>query len=287
MPSAKYSCSGSPLIFWNGRTAIDGLSGSASCGLVRRCVGRPWPDPEHPDLRRDASSYLGFAQIVHLQHPSCQRRPREHGKKYRSRPVSASGSRRAYDDAVAEQVVAFRHHLALVHADAQTQAIGLGSLGGVLDRDSATQCLDRAGEGPPRSRRQWPRTAARRASWASGSMRSVRSARTRARVPGSIRADHGGIADDIGRQDASQTAVRFAHPQNSVARSLRRRECSDKRRSAGRWGLKWPRIRRTPVERGFLKGVGIAQSVASTHRVPRFTDLEEQRRARWPQREGR
>src|SRR5262249_37454097 len=29
MPSAKYSCSGSPLRFWNGRTAIDGLPGSA------------------------------------------------------------------------------------------------------------------------------------------------------------------------------------------------------------------------------------------------------------------
>jgi alpha-ketoglutarate-dependent 2,4-dichlorophenoxyacetate dioxygenase len=28
MPSAKYSCSGSPDMFWNGRTAIDGLSGS-------------------------------------------------------------------------------------------------------------------------------------------------------------------------------------------------------------------------------------------------------------------
>ena len=28
MPSAKYSCSGSALIFWNGKTAIDGLSGS-------------------------------------------------------------------------------------------------------------------------------------------------------------------------------------------------------------------------------------------------------------------
>src|SRR5215831_8599995 len=27
MPSEKYSCSGSPLMFWNGRTAIDGLSG--------------------------------------------------------------------------------------------------------------------------------------------------------------------------------------------------------------------------------------------------------------------
>jgi hypothetical protein len=32
MPSAKYSCSGSPLIFWNGSTAIDGLSGSGSTG---------------------------------------------------------------------------------------------------------------------------------------------------------------------------------------------------------------------------------------------------------------
>jgi len=30
MPSAKYSCSGSPLIFWKGRTAIDGLSGSGN-----------------------------------------------------------------------------------------------------------------------------------------------------------------------------------------------------------------------------------------------------------------
>src|SRR5262249_61085033 len=27
IPSAKYSCSGSPDIFWNGRTAIEGLSG--------------------------------------------------------------------------------------------------------------------------------------------------------------------------------------------------------------------------------------------------------------------
>src|SRR6516164_3935467 len=30
MPSAKYSCSGSPLMFWNGNTAIEGLSGSSS-----------------------------------------------------------------------------------------------------------------------------------------------------------------------------------------------------------------------------------------------------------------
>ena len=30
MPSTKYSCSGSPDMFWNGNTAIDGLSGSDS-----------------------------------------------------------------------------------------------------------------------------------------------------------------------------------------------------------------------------------------------------------------
>lgn len=29
MPSAKYSCSGSPLMFWKGSTAIEGLLGSA------------------------------------------------------------------------------------------------------------------------------------------------------------------------------------------------------------------------------------------------------------------
>ena len=29
MPSAKYSCSGSPLMFSNGSTAMEGLSGSA------------------------------------------------------------------------------------------------------------------------------------------------------------------------------------------------------------------------------------------------------------------
>src|SRR6266566_2861072 len=36
IPSAKYSCSGSPLMFWNGSTAMEGLSGNGgglSAGL--------------------------------------------------------------------------------------------------------------------------------------------------------------------------------------------------------------------------------------------------------------
>jgi len=41
-PSAKYSCSGSALMFLNGRTAIDGLSGSgkAGCELAAAPLGR-------------------------------------------------------------------------------------------------------------------------------------------------------------------------------------------------------------------------------------------------------
>ncbi len=31
--SAKYSCSGSPLMFWNGRMAIEGLAGCGSAAL--------------------------------------------------------------------------------------------------------------------------------------------------------------------------------------------------------------------------------------------------------------
>src|SRR5262249_52874507 len=40
MPSARYSWSGSPLMFWNGSTAIDGLSGSVSTVGERWLPGR-------------------------------------------------------------------------------------------------------------------------------------------------------------------------------------------------------------------------------------------------------
>lgn len=45
MPSAKCSCPASPLMFWNGSTAIEGLSGSASgeagsITLVAGCLAR-------------------------------------------------------------------------------------------------------------------------------------------------------------------------------------------------------------------------------------------------------
>ena len=66
MPSAKYSCSGSPLILAKGSTAIDGLSGSGS-GVGRPCLGLFGPagagsavDPHRP---RDVLDLL-LAQIL-------------------------------------------------------------------------------------------------------------------------------------------------------------------------------------------------------------------------------
>jgi hypothetical protein len=41
MPSTKYSCSGSPLKFWNGSTAIDGLSGNGSAAAGGRAADTP------------------------------------------------------------------------------------------------------------------------------------------------------------------------------------------------------------------------------------------------------
>ena len=62
MPSTKYSCSGSPLMFWNGSTAIDGLSGSGSAGAAlivragRRFARTDAIDPHRPRDVLDAAA---------------------------------------------------------------------------------------------------------------------------------------------------------------------------------------------------------------------------------------
>src|SRR5437879_1011497 len=69
MPSAKYSCSGSPDMLWNGNTASDGLSGRASAG------GSPAPPRYAAVVPRHAALPVGgAAQRVHgagefHQHP--------------------------------------------------------------------------------------------------------------------------------------------------------------------------------------------------------------------------
>ena len=63
MPSAKYSCSGSPLMFWNGSTAIDGLSGSGERGLGR-C--RRLPDPGRDAIDADRPGDVLELLLAHV-----------------------------------------------------------------------------------------------------------------------------------------------------------------------------------------------------------------------------
>src|SRR6266446_946777 len=59
MPSAKYSCSGSPLILAKGNTAIDGLSGSGSAGGSAAPTRAPRVKP------------AGFGSLGALPSPAC------------------------------------------------------------------------------------------------------------------------------------------------------------------------------------------------------------------------
>src|SRR5215831_1643322 len=66
VPSAKYSCSGSPLMFWNSNTAIDGLSGSGSGwgGVEAGFSGDgPIPNSIHTHWPRDVLNAV-LAQVL-------------------------------------------------------------------------------------------------------------------------------------------------------------------------------------------------------------------------------
>src|SRR5712672_632336 len=82
MPSAKYSCSGSPLMFWNGSTAIDGLSGSTKGGFTAPpAVASEGPAQPHPLAVRHRAQFE-----LHLQRPSHRR---EAGRTGAWRPLCA------------------------------------------------------------------------------------------------------------------------------------------------------------------------------------------------------
>src|SRR6201987_1364067 len=66
IPSAKYSCSGSPLMLANGRTAIEGLSGSGS-GFGRPGLAGLWgrpADPVHTDWSGDILEDLLLSHVL-------------------------------------------------------------------------------------------------------------------------------------------------------------------------------------------------------------------------------
>src|SRR5204862_2612277 len=62
VPSAKYSCSGSPDMFWNGRTASDGLSGKA--GVL---VGSPGDMVGVPSTMPSRTRYVRTGRAMFLR----------------------------------------------------------------------------------------------------------------------------------------------------------------------------------------------------------------------------
>ena len=151
MPSAKYSCSGSPLILANGNTAIDGLSGSGSgwrAGGARCC--RSVANPVDPHRPGDVLDLL-LAKIL-----------KDKGQAVADMVMNgigdedAAGIGQGFDpggdvDAVAIEVVALDDHVAEIDADAQFDAVvrrdarvALGHR--LLHRDGTAHRIDDAGK---------------------------------------------------------------------------------------------------------------------------------------------
>ena len=132
IPSAKYSCSGSPLMFWNASTAIEGFSGSASRGdgLL--------PARHTPTSRPRRSADADFKRIDPYSARRCSSVASGQGRltaEFEPRPHLAIGVLGKTDrawlgdafqpscdvDAVAHQIaVALLDHIAEVNADRNT-----------------------------------------------------------------------------------------------------------------------------------------------------------------------
>ena len=135
-------------MFWNGSTAIDGLSGSGSAA-TGCAAGLPFA-PDTPGSPGDVLDLL-IAEIVERQ-----RQPVADVIADDSRDTDRAGLGEGFQpgrdvDPVAEQVVAVDHDIADMHADAELHRLvgrAAGILGGDrrLHRDGALHGIDRAGE---------------------------------------------------------------------------------------------------------------------------------------------
>ena len=125
MPSAKYSCSGSPLMFWNGSTAMEGLSGSGS-GELAGCRADTLPLRLLPISRarqrsaraRDVLQRVRSPMSSNAARPCPESADRRH-RRCRRRPARDAFKARRNVDAVAENIVVVDDDVADVNADAK------------------------------------------------------------------------------------------------------------------------------------------------------------------------
>src|ERR1700682_4258660 len=154
MPSAKYSCSASPLKFWNGRTAIDGFSGRASVGNA--CVsgaGRAGGsrsdaiDPDRPGNILDLLLALVVEGEVELVAHLIEDHPADADAAWLGKRFQPGGD----IDAVAIDVVVVADDVADIDADAKLNAlvgpnVGIALGHAALHLDRAAHRIDDAGE---------------------------------------------------------------------------------------------------------------------------------------------
>jgi hypothetical protein len=128
IPSPKYSCSGSPLMFWNGRTAIDGLAGRRGLSSPTGYCRLHKPQPKGVDRLCDVLQRL----LTHIFE----------GKVDSSRDIFLHACRHANPagfgnafqprgdvDAITENVAVLFHDVPDIDADAESYAPVLGLAG--------------------------------------------------------------------------------------------------------------------------------------------------------------
>ena len=222
MPSAKYSCSGSPLMFWNGSTAIDGLSGSGS-GARRRSVAAACALGELDDAidahrPRDVLDLL-LAQIRRRRCRAC----RATCSRTTAADADPAGLGQRFEprgdvDAVAEDVAVLDDDVAEIDADAKFDAPlcrgrrrcarAIPRCTSTAQRTASTTLANSTSSPSPVVLTMRPRCSA-----ILGSTSSRRCALKAASVPFLVPPHQPRIAGDIGRQDRRQSALDplFAH----------------------------------------------------------------------------
>ena len=163
MPSEKYSCSGSPLMLLNGRTAIDGLSGHRRLGVGGGVAAR-WPRAE----RRHCKTRTGPVDVLQVLVAHVLEDEVElvaDMVAHRAGHGDAAGPGDAFEprgdiDPVAKDVVVLDDHVAKVDADAELDPAVLRHVGVA----GSHLALDVEPRTRPRSRRWGIRPACRRRS---------------------------------------------------------------------------------------------------------------------------
>ena len=232
MPSAKYSCSGSPLMFWNGSTAMDGLSGSGSGigGAVDGFAGSA-AEPDGEDAHRPGDVLdLLLAQIlerdIELVADFVAHDPADADAARLGQPFQP----RRDIDAVAEDVAVLDDDVAQVDADAELDAPVLGTPAfrsaiprctSTAQRTASTTLANSTSSPSPVVLTMRPRCSA-----IFGSLSSRRIALKRGERAFLVPPHQPRVAGDIRRQYRSQPALHplLAHLLSAGEKKLRRVE---------------------------------------------------------------